>query len=675
MHFSRVISAVRVLWRICVGATTPDQELATEPAPLGPTLVIASVATAAFVAAMQFDGLIVGVPSAWWIAAIGISTYLVGNISQIGMGHGLSTDASGTLASAGVLAFGPHPMLVLAAVAGKFMSDLRVPQLTAGRTGAIYNASSTITGLVAMGFVVEMLRGRIDFIVVCVIGALVGAAVNVVTIAPALLGWRGTCDLRQLSRLASVILLPVSEMLTELITVTAAAVIVASVPWAAILLVHGPVIAMWSNIRRQHELAVAHKRVTTDVLTGLPNRRGFEDWAREQLAPLDGLDEHACASMILDLDNFKRVNDIHGHAVGDDVLCLAACVLEGVSRDVGRNVYAARFGGEEFVVMGVGDSVDTFAALAERIRLEINERIASWGCSASIGVAYPLPGEVGVEAMIQRADEAMYVAKMSGKNRVVVQGDPRWVFNEAVERASLDVMELRTDLALEEFMRLKQDAEGQPAWQALPGVWASVVDAELACGHYRRSLDHCYEMLRTVDQKYAAQRGRVALAGSLAAIRLGLTSEAVKLAAYIESISERSWPDVTAVIHVVHGGIIHSYGEVRELTEFLTLLPHGMAHTPWSTSMFARLSLATGVMSSIVEEDAARPGAHPLHQLYCEEVQVIKDVLAGAEIQRIDHVIDAWRVAGRRFDVDQLRMCRDQYIQRSRGAVSDSRAA
>lgn len=160
-----------------------------------------------------------------------------------------------------------------------------------------------------------------------------------------------------------------------------------------------------SMLRRQQQAQTAAQ---TDPLTGLPNRRGFDARVPRQ-AP--------GAILFLDLDHFKKVNDTYGHAIGDDVLCQAAKVISGELR---RDDVVARFGGEEFVIWLPGATRDAAWNAGERLRQAIagSVRVAEQPVTASIGLAL-CDAEDRREAVIARADAALYAAKNGGRNRVV----------------------------------------------------------------------------------------------------------------------------------------------------------------------------------------------------------------------------------------------------------------
>jgi len=167
--------------------------------------------------------------------------------------------------------------------------------------------------------------------------------------------------------------------------------------------------------RETYELA------TTDSLTGVYNRRTFKELAEPQLSR-SRRSQMPVSLLMLDLDHFKRINDTYGHLAGDDVLRNFATLVRNCLR---KEDLLARYGGEEFVVLLPGSSQEAAAALAERIReqtaalpMDANKHRArvtvSIGSASEKGDTLP-----SMEAMLGRADEALYQAKREGRNRVV----------------------------------------------------------------------------------------------------------------------------------------------------------------------------------------------------------------------------------------------------------------
>ncbi len=156
-----------------------------------------------------------------------------------------------------------------------------------------------------------------------------------------------------------------------------------------------------------------------DPLTSALNRRGLDE-SMPRLRAATTVDDPPCV-LLVDLDRFKSVNDAHGHAVGDQVLRSVSAVLAGVARH-GDDV--VRLGGEEFLVVLHGASLDSGLRVAERARAAIAaiRMVTDHGelrITASIGVARQRPDE-SRDALIARADAAMYRAKAQGRDRVVV---------------------------------------------------------------------------------------------------------------------------------------------------------------------------------------------------------------------------------------------------------------
>lgn len=170
------------------------------------------------------------------------------------------------------------------------------------------------------------------------------------------------------------------------------------------------------------DLANARRAATTDPLTGLGNRKLFDDVfadeatnARETGEPL--------SLLVTDIDHFKKFNDTHGHQIGDVVLRLVAERLKSAVK--GRDT-VARYGGEEFAVILPRTEGEAAARLADQLRAEIaksrlvvKNRSQDLGrVTLSIGVATLQPGET-TDSCFRRADEALYRAKNEGRNRVV----------------------------------------------------------------------------------------------------------------------------------------------------------------------------------------------------------------------------------------------------------------
>jgi diguanylate cyclase (GGDEF)-like protein len=165
--------------------------------------------------------------------------------------------------------------------------------------------------------------------------------------------------------------------------------------------------------------AIVERQALIDGLTGIANRRQCEDALAHEIARSERLGT-PFTLVVADLDDFKAVNDFHGHAVGDDVLREFASVLRLTVREVDL---PGRWGGEEFVLLLPGTDAEGGAQLAERVRAALGERSfhgrdgAVFGVTCSFGVAQLRPRGSERELFAQ-ADRALYEAKRHGKDRV-----------------------------------------------------------------------------------------------------------------------------------------------------------------------------------------------------------------------------------------------------------------
>lgn len=176
---------------------------------------------------------------------------------------------------------------------------------------------------------------------------------------------------------------------------------------------------------------------TTDSLTGLANRRTLDVFLRREFAATNQL-----AVLLLDIDHFKGFNDTQGHQAGDQCLRRVAEVLaEATANSRGLS---ARYGGEEFALILPGLSEEAALDLAETVRLKVQSlglanTASEHGCvTVSIGVAAKLPGTSSEVALLGEADQALYEAKRSGRNRCI----PGSSLHDAASLAPTDCCDL-----------------------------------------------------------------------------------------------------------------------------------------------------------------------------------------------------------------------------------------
>jgi diguanylate cyclase (GGDEF)-like protein len=163
-----------------------------------------------------------------------------------------------------------------------------------------------------------------------------------------------------------------------------------------------------------------------DPLTGLANRRAFMDRA-QRIFDRSGHDEKPISLLMFDLDGFKGINDRFGHSTGDHVLRIFADDLSRVLRPAD---IAARMGGEEFVVVLPGCSIQAALAIADRVRrvFEGDARFLNGqrvGATVSVGVATAIEPASSLADILARADGALYQAKATGRNRIMAESDAR----------------------------------------------------------------------------------------------------------------------------------------------------------------------------------------------------------------------------------------------------------
>jgi diguanylate cyclase (GGDEF)-like protein len=201
-------------------------------------------------------------------------------------------------------------------------------------------------------------------------------------------------------------------------------------------------IAIWLNekakARAMNHLegaqALLHHMAWVDPLTNVFNRRYFFDRAKIELElarPADG----RTSILLLDIDHFKNINDSYGHHVGDQILTGLVAVCQENLREIDT---LARLGGEEFVILLPETDLAQAHYIAERLRSKIEQTSISTDSglltvTVSIGVMSHLTSEaeLPVHKLVQRADQAMYMAKRSGRNRVVT-----WQSQESRQRTT-----------------------------------------------------------------------------------------------------------------------------------------------------------------------------------------------------------------------------------------------
>jgi diguanylate cyclase (GGDEF)-like protein len=156
---------------------------------------------------------------------------------------------------------------------------------------------------------------------------------------------------------------------------------------------------------------------TIDVLTRIPNRRATQAFLEKELSRAQR-NQSEFSVLLIDIDNFKQVNDRWGHSVGDDVLVKTAGIFQSIVR---KQDWIGRWGGEEFLMILPGSPYCDAESLAERVRSEIASSeysygVESFGITVSIGITCAKPSDQ-IDEILKKADQALYRAKRT-KNAV-----------------------------------------------------------------------------------------------------------------------------------------------------------------------------------------------------------------------------------------------------------------
>jgi two-component system, chemotaxis family, response regulator WspR len=185
--------------------------------------------------------------------------------------------------------------------------------------------------------------------------------------------------------------------------------------------------ALHESQRKLIETNLELQRLTNvDGLTGLSNRRYFNEFSGPQWK-LAIREKSPIGILMVDVDNFKKYNDTYGHLAGDEVLKgVGAAMQKSVSRPTDL---PARFGGEEFVVLLPASPLESVRTVGERLRANVEElgipHVASTVCghvTVSVGGAVTIPApDATLISLIEAADQALYEAKETGKNRLVTR--------------------------------------------------------------------------------------------------------------------------------------------------------------------------------------------------------------------------------------------------------------
>jgi diguanylate cyclase (GGDEF)-like protein len=170
----------------------------------------------------------------------------------------------------------------------------------------------------------------------------------------------------------------------------------------------------------------AESRSRTDTLTGVANRRHFEETSKTEFARARR-EERPLSVVLFDIDRFKTINDTCGHSAGDAVIGAVARMAKKTAR---QTDFVARIGGDEFVILLIGASEAAAVHFSDRLRENIAAEVVvhakqALRCTASFGVSELASSDRSFDSVLARADQALYSAKQAGRDRVMVQdGSP-----------------------------------------------------------------------------------------------------------------------------------------------------------------------------------------------------------------------------------------------------------
>lgn len=329
-----------------------------------------------------------------------------------------------------IVALAAAVLAAMRTVAGRIERDLQIGDAT--RSIKLYQALSVISGGLwgaMMAPVANTLGTSMESMFVCVL-----------IVASAMITCVVCADQRRFSApfLAGfeLVLVPVSLWHSPVIGFVPTIATIALIP-VALTLTHVMRAQSRLVVRTQLEnklladrLGVALKQAeyvaNRDSLTGLLNRRAFEA-AAEELRLIGGADARL-ALILVDLDHFKSINDSYGHPMGDEVLKATANLIQdvtGPSSLIGRGDGAvARWGGEEFILLLSNCSLDQAVKTAEQIRTRLHQtREAYWPVDMSVSGSFGVANwedDVALHQAISMADQAMYSAKIGGRNRTCI---------------------------------------------------------------------------------------------------------------------------------------------------------------------------------------------------------------------------------------------------------------
>jgi len=236
-----------------------------------------------------------------------------------------------------------------------------------------------------------------------------------------------------------------------------------------------------------------HQLSIIDPLTQLNNRRGFFECAQPEVIQSQN-NQNDLSALMIDIDNFKKVNDQNGHFVGDQVLC---AVADEIQKTLRQTDLIGRYGGEEFIGLLPSTSIEAAQTIAERLLKAVENRIikvneTEVSVTISIGICHIADANGSLDLLLSQADQAMYWAKATGKNRV-----SRWT-PEVSNSTAMDVIKHGLKIKSIQKNNTKKTEQITKIYDETIEGWSKAIemrDKEME-GHSKRVVELTLELAR-----------------------------------------------------------------------------------------------------------------------------------------------------------------------------------
>ena len=399
----------------------------------------------------------------------------------------------------------------------------------------------------------------------------------------------------------------VAERLHFILVATGAIVLSLIVP--AILLKRSSARLQQAYSRLSDAQQKAQTLARHDVLTGLPNRRVFRDAVS---ARIRGSNDSRNAVLLIDLDRFKPVNDLHGHQVGDSVLCEVAERLKAL---VPQGGIVSRLGGDEFALIASHASTEATRKLAQRIITALSAPYAlqtsSIGIGASIGIAVCGDDGQAPEKVLRAADLALYRAKREGRNclRFFEAGMDReirerakleWDLRDAIESGTIEPhyqpildLQTRTVVAFEILSRWTRNGKTVEPRVFIPVIEEIGAMDKLTCGILRRA---CRDALQWPEE--------IALSLNLSPTQIQDHELPDRITAILR---ETSFPPARLQVEITEDALVKDLATAKRVLGSLS---------------------AIGVRLALDDYGTGYSSLHHLHELKFEKIKIDRSFIA-----------------------------------------------